>query len=210
MLITGSGYSPAALQMLIEARIPVVEIWDNSSRPIDMLIGFDHFQLGAEIATFLRAKGHDRFAAVGANDPRALTRVRGFAEAVVKLGGTMVLTKVVPAPSTIAAGREGMRVLLPFLDQRCALFCGSDLIAFGVVTEARMHDIAIPGQLAVCGFGNFELSQMNEPPITTVSLEGTGTGRSAAAFLLRRLAGEAPRDGDRVQVPFHILDRATT
>jgi LacI family gluconate utilization system Gnt-I transcriptional repressor len=51
---------------------------------------------------------------------------------------------------------------------------------------------------------------MSEPPITTVSLEGAGTGRSAAAFLLRRLAGEGPRDGDRVQVPFRILPRATT
>ena len=62
--------------------------------------------------------------------------------------------------------------LLPFLDQRCAVFCGSDCMAFGVVTEARMHGIAVPEQLAVCGFGNMELSEMNEPPITTVSLEG--------------------------------------
>jgi LacI family transcriptional regulator, gluconate utilization system Gnt-I transcriptional repressor len=145
-----------------------------------------------------------------ANDTRALTRARGFTRTVAELGGTVVLEKVMPTPSTIAAGREGMRSLLPFLDQRCAVFCGSDLHAFGVVTEARIHGIAVPDQLAVCGFGNMELSEMNEPPITTVSLEGVGTGRSAAAFLLRRLAGEAPRDSDRVQVPFRILSRATT
>ncbi len=210
MLITGSGYSPAALQMLIEARIPVVEIWDVSSRPIDMLIGFDHAQVGAEVAAFLHAKGHDRFAVIIANDTRALTRARGFTTAVARLGGAVVLEKAMPAPSTIVAGREGMRMLLPFLDQRCAVFCGSDLIAFGVITEARMHGVAVPDQLAVCGFGNMELSELNEPPITTVSLEGDGTGRSAAAFLLRRLAGGGPRDGDRVQVPFHILPRATT
>jgi LacI family transcriptional regulator, gluconate utilization system Gnt-I transcriptional repressor len=210
MLITGSGYSPAALQMLIEARIPVVEIWDVSSRPIDMLIGFDHAQVGAEVAAFLAAKGHSRFAVLIANDTRALTRARGFTRTVAELGGTLVLEKVMPTPSTIVAGREGMRHLLPFLDQRCAVFCGSDLHAFGVVTEARIHGIAVPDQLAVCGFGNMELSEMNEPPITTVSLEGVGTGRSAAAFLLRRLAGEAPRDSDRVQVPFRIISRATT
>ncbi|HEY4044225.1 MAG TPA: LacI family DNA-binding transcriptional regulator [Rhodopila sp.] len=210
MLITGSGYSPGALQMLIEARIPVVEIWDLSSRPIDMLIGFDHVQVGAEVAAFLRAKGHERFAVLVANDSRALVRARGFTEAVVKMGGTLVLEKALPAPSTIAAGREAMCALLPFLDQRCGVFCGSDLIAFGVITEARIHGVAVPNQLAVCGFGNMELSEMSEPPITTVSLEGDGTGRSAATFLLRRLAGEAPGDSDRVQVPFRILERATT
>jgi LacI family gluconate utilization system Gnt-I transcriptional repressor len=115
-----------------------------------------------------------------------------------------------PAPSTIAAGRDGLRALLPFLDQRCAVFCSSDQLAFGVVTEARVQGVPIPEHLAVCGFGNLEISAMNEPPITTVSLEGVGTGRSAAAFLLRRLAGEGPRDGDRVQVPFRIIERATS
>jgi LacI family transcriptional regulator, gluconate utilization system Gnt-I transcriptional repressor len=121
-----------------------------------------------------------------------------------------VLDQTMPAPSTIEAGRNGLRALLPFLDQRCAMLCSSDLMAFGVVTEARMQGVAVPERLAVCGFGNFELSAMSEPPITTVSLEGVGTGRSAASFLLRRLAGEGPREADRVQVPFRIVERATT
>lgn len=210
LLITGSGYSPAAIQMLVEAHIPVVEIWDISSRPIDMMIGFDHAKVGADVAAFLLAKGHDRFAAVSARDSRALTRTHGFTEAIANAGATLVHEQVMPSPSTIAAGREGLRGLLPFLDRRCAVFCSSDLMAFGVVTEAAVHGVPVPEQLAVCGFGNLELSEMSEPPITTVSLEGVGTGRSAAAFLLRRLAGESPRDGDRVQVPFKIIPRATT
>jgi LacI family transcriptional regulator, gluconate utilization system Gnt-I transcriptional repressor len=210
MLITGSGYSPMALQMLIDARIPVVEIWDVSSRPIDMMIGFDHAQVGAEVAAYLHAKGHQRFAVMVASDTRAIARARGFTEAVARLGGSLILEKVLPAPSTIAAGREGMLALLPLLDQRCGVFCGSDLLAFGALVEARRHHVAVPDRVALCGFGNMELSEMNEPAITTVSLEGVGTGRSAAAFLLRRLAGEPPRDDDRVQVPFHILERATT
>jgi LacI family gluconate utilization system Gnt-I transcriptional repressor len=210
LLITGSGYSPAAWQMLIEARIPVVEIWDMSSRPIDMVIGFDHAQVGAEVAAFFLGKGHARFAVLAASDSRATARARGFIEAVTKAGATVVLDQRTPAPSTIAAGREGLRALLPFLDQRCAMFCSSDLTAFGVITEARMHSVPVPQRIAVCGFGSLELSAMSEPAITTVSLEGTGTGRSAAAFLLRRLAGEGPRDADRVKVPFRIIERATS
>ena len=210
LLITGSGYSPGAWQMLVEARIPVVEIWDVSSRPIDMMIGFDHAQVGAEVAAFLLAKGHDRFAAISAGDSRALTRARGFRDAVAKAGHPIVSEQVAPAPSTIAAGREGLRRMLPLLGSRCAIFCSSDLLAFGVATEARVSGVAVPDRLAICGFGNFELSAASDPPISTVSLDGSGTGRTAASFLLRRLAGEGPRDGDRVQVPFRILERATT
>lgn len=210
LLITGSGYSPGALEMLIEAHIPVVEIWDVSSRPIDMLIGFDHAQVGAEVAAFLRTKGHNRFAMLAAQDSRALARARGFRDAVARMGGELVLEQVLPAPSTIEAGREGMRALMPFLNEPCAVFCSSDMLAFGAVTEARVQGVPVPEHLAICGFGNLELAEMNEPPITTVSLEGVGTGRTAAAFLLRRLAGEGRRAEDRVQVPFRIVERATT
>ena len=214
LLITGSAYSPGALQMLIEAQIPVVEIWDVSSRPIDMMLGFDHAQVGSEVAAFFHAKGHRRFAVLSAGDTRALARARGFTEAAQRLGGTVVAEQIIPSPSTIAAGRAALRTMLPSLGaslgERCALFCGSDLLAFGVVTEARMHGVAIPDQLAVCGFGSFELTAQCEPPITTVSLEGVQTGRSAAALLLRRLSGEPPRDADRVHVPFSIVERATS
>ncbi len=210
ILVTGSAYSPGAWQMLIEARIPVVEIWDVSSRPIDMMIGFDHAEVGAKVASFFLAKGHRRFAVLTAGDSRATARARGLTETVGKAGASVVFEQSMPAPGTIAAGREGLRALLPHLHERCAVFCSSDLMAFGVATEARIKGVPIPEHLAICGFGNLELSAMNEPPITTVSLEGAGTGRSAASLLLRRLSGEGPREADRMQVPFRIIERATT
>jgi LacI family gluconate utilization system Gnt-I transcriptional repressor len=210
LLITGSAYTPGALQMLIEARIPVVEVWDVSSRPIDMLIGFDHAHVGREVADFLLGKGYERFASLSARDSRALARARGFTERVTEAGGTVILEQTTCAPSTAGAGRDGMRALRPLLDRPCGLFCSSDLMAFGVVTEARVQGVAVPGQLGVVGFGNFEFSEVNEPPITTVSPEGSGTGRSAATLLLRRLAGERAGDRDRMQVPFRIVERATT
>jgi LacI family gluconate utilization system Gnt-I transcriptional repressor len=175
-----------------------------------MVIGFDHVRVGAEVAGFFRAKGYDRFASLAASDSRALARGRGFTEAATNSGGTVVAALTTPAPSTIAAGREGLRAMLPLLDRRCALFCSSDLIAFGVVTEARVLNISIPEQLAICGFGNLELSALNEPSITTVSVEGTKTGHSAAALLLRRLAGGEQRDNGQLQVPFRIIERAST
>jgi LacI family transcriptional regulator, gluconate utilization system Gnt-I transcriptional repressor len=210
LLITGSAYSPAAMQMLIEARIPVVEIWDISSRPVDMMIGFDHRQVGANVANFFRERGHSRFAVLVADDSRSVVRAQGYIDAVQEFGGTLVQRMVVSAPSTIAAGRETLRSLVPLIADRCALFCGSDLMAFGVVTEARLQGVTIPERLAVCGFGNIELSAQCEPSITSVSLEGPQTGRSAASFLLRRLAGESPRDEDRVAVPFSVIERTTT
>lgn len=210
LLITGSDYGQSARQMLAEAQIPVVEIWDKAAHPIDMMIGFDHAQVGRDVAEFFRSKGHRHFIALSASDSRARARARGFATALEGQGIKLIADRVAPAPSTIAAGRQALYDLLPMLDQRCAVFCSSDLLAFGVVTEAVLRGIAVPDRLSVCGFGNFELSAMNEPAITTVNLDGPGTGQAAAAFLLRRLAGEQASGSDRVEVPFQIIERATT
>ncbi len=212
LLITGAHHTPAATQMLREAQIPVVEIWDVADYPIDMLVGFDHAEVGRAVAAFLLGKGHDRFAVFSADDARALQRCQSFAATVRAAGATVLAERELPAPSTIQAGRIAMRDLLPQLDgRRTALFCSSDLLAFGAITEARLAGVRVPDDLAVCGFGNFELSSATEPAFTTVNVEGAESGRLAASFLLRRLtATAAPTVPDRVHVPFRIVERNST
>lgn len=210
LLVTGATYTQAARQLLMEAHIPLVEVWESSLDPIDMMIGFDHAELGATVARFFLAKGHERFLAVTAGDSRALARADGFTAAVRAAGAEVIGTEIVPAPSTITAGREALRRLLPSLGTRTAIFCSSDQLAFGVMTEARMQGIAVPDRLAVCGFGNFEVSAASEPPFTTVNVEGVSSGRTAAEMLLRRLSGESARGSDQTRVPYHIVERASS
>jgi len=208
LLLTGVDRPHEVTRMLADSAIPVVEIWDVTEAPTDMLVGFDHAEVGAAVARMFAAKGHDRYAAVSATDDRAQTRMEGFRRQALRDGFDLLPTVSLPAPSTIMAGREAVRRLLPDLGRRTAMCCSSDLLAFGAVTEARVQGIAVPGQLAVCGFGNFELGAASEPPITTVNVEGGTIGRTAANFLLERLGGhEGPR---KTHVPFHIVERATT
>jgi LacI family gluconate utilization system Gnt-I transcriptional repressor len=208
LLLTGVDRAPEVTRMVADSAIPVVEIWDMTEAPTDMLVGFDHAEVGAAVARMFAAKGHRRYAAVSATDARAQARTSGFRSQVQSDGFDLLPTVSIAAPSTIMAGRDAVRQLLPHLDRRTALCCSSDLLAFGAVTEARMQGIAVPDRLAICGFGNFELGAASEPPISTVNVEGGTMGRAAARFLLDRLGGQ---DGPRkTHVPFHIVERATT
>ena len=207
ILVTGVGHAPPTQQMLSEAGIPVVEIFDAGPNPIDVLIGFDHEAVGRRVAEYFLARGHDSFAMFAAADQRARSRQRGFVERVASAGGRLLDASILPAPSTITAGREAMRALVPRLDRRTALFCSSDLMAFGAIVEAQQHGIAVPERLAVCGFGDFEISAANEPPFTTVTVEASQIGLEAAAIILARLAGEPTQR--RIEVPFRIVERAS-
>ena len=114
------------------------------------------------------------------------------------------------APGTIVEARQAFRAMAPKLPSRTALFASSDLIAFGVLTEARAMGISVPDQLAVCGFGDFELSRGASPAITTVHVDGIAMGALAAEHLVARLAGRAEGHAHRALVPFRIVERDTT
>lgn len=208
LLLTGAHRSPAIARLLAESRLPVVEIWDTAAEPTDVLVGFDHHEVGAAVADFFVGLGHTHFAAMPAGDPRAAERCRGFVERVAHHGLTQVAERILPAPSGIEDGRQGLRDILPCLPARTAVFCSSDLVAFGVLTEARVRGIAVPAQLAVCGFGDFEISRSGAPSFTTVRVDGVEIGRIAAEQLLERIQG-ATSPG-RVLVPFQILAREST
>ena len=208
LLLTGLERSPAVRRMLADSALPVVEIWDAGRSPTDMLVGFDHKEVGVAVARLFARKGHTRFASIGAADPRAQVRIHGYRTEAECLAGTMLPAITTGAPSTILAGREALRALLPKLDRPTALACSSDLLAFGALTEAQVQGIAVPEHLAICGFGNFELGEACEPPITTVNVEGATIGRIAARFVLERLSGGTA--ARRTRVPFHIVERGTT
>ncbi len=208
LLLTGAHRTPAMRLLLSDAQIPVVEIWDVSDSPTDILVGFDHGEVGAAVADFFAAAGHTHYAALLASDPRAMARSQGFAQRVAQLGHVMVAEHRLPAPAAIRDGRLGLRAIAQRLAGRTALFGSSDNVAYGAILEAGVLGIAVPNQLSVCGFGDFDISRDAEPGFTTVRVDGAEIGRSAAEQLLLRMNGATKPN--RVLVPHRILPRAST
>jgi len=210
VMLTGAGHSAAARRLLRDAGVPVVEIWDATDDPIDMLVGFDHAALGAAVVDFFAASGHTSFVVLAGDIPRANLRRQGFLHRVAELGHTLVAERMLPAPSTITDGRLALRAIAPMLGPRTALFAASDLTAFGAILEARALGIAIPERLAVCGFGDYELGRGTDMPFTTVGFGSAEMGRIAARNLLARLSGAPPMPSPRIMVPYRIIARAST
>jgi len=80
-------------------------------------------------------------------------------------------------------------------------------VAFGALAEARAYRVAVPERPAMRGAGDFELSPMRGPPLTTVTMEVARIGRDASGSLPDRLDGATM--APRVQVPFSIVERAS-
>jgi LacI family gluconate utilization system Gnt-I transcriptional repressor len=207
--LTGIKHSATTRQRLLAARIPVVETWDLTPTPIDMLVGFSHEKVGERVAQHLFAKGYRRFGLVWADDERAQVRRRGFLSELARHGIDEVATVTIPAPSTLALGRRGMADLLDRRAPPQAVFCGSDTLAHGALEEARSRGLAVPDDVALLGFGGLEFTRHTWPAISTVSIDRAAIGRIAAEHLVARLEGGTPPPGV-VDVGFEIVDRGTT
>ena len=208
IILTGVMHSPEGRQRLLAARIPVVETWDLTANPIDMLVGFSHENVGREVARFLRGKGHRRLAVIAGDDERSHRRHDAFCAAARELGLARPETVVVPAPTTLRSGRAALVELLQRPAGVDAVFCSSDLLALGVLTEAHARGLAVPKQLAVVGFGDNEFAADLDPALTTVHIDSAAIGRQAARFIVDRAEGRAV-DDRIVDIGFSIQDRSS-
>jgi len=206
IVLTGIMHSPEGRRRLLASGIPVVETWDLTPTPIDMLVGFSHEKVGMEVADYLYAKGYRNPAIVTADDYRAGLRRSGFEQRMRALGVTDPPVRVVPAPTTLRHGREGLSGLLASAGTVDVVFCSSDVLAHGVITEAHARGLKVPGNLAVMGFGDLAFAPFIHPALTTVHIDGVAIGRQAARFIIDRIEG---RDiGERIRdIGFSIISR---
>ncbi len=209
IVLTGILHSDQGRRRLLASGIPVVETWDLTPTPIDMLVGFSHVEVGRAVAAFLHAKGRRQLAVVAGDDERAGRRLQAFQAAALALGLPAVQQVVVPAPTSLKSGRRALAELLRATPAIDAVFCSSDLLALGVLTEAQACGVDVPGRLAVVGFGDLEFAADLHPALTTVHINGAAIGRQAARFIIDTAEGR-PVGQRVVDIGFSIVDRQST
>jgi LacI family gluconate utilization system Gnt-I transcriptional repressor len=207
IILTGIVHSANARQKLRAARIPVVETWDLTSKPIDMLVGFSHPAIGKAAAEYLWQRGCRRPAVISPDDRRARLRAEAFI-AFYAAKKIAVPTVEAPAPTPMGDGRSGLTALLRDHPRIDGVFCGSDNLALGALVEAKARGIAVPQQLKVIGYGDQSYGKDADPPLTSVRIDGAAIGRIAAEMLIARASGVMPKK-KIVDIGFSIVERAS-
>lgn len=211
IVLTGTLHTEASRLRLAQAGIPVVEAWDLSESPIDMLVGFSHEQVGEATARHLLDKGYQRFSVITISDPRGLRRCNSLIAELGRQGLSDIPIEVLAPPATLEVGREGLRRLLQQDAPPDIVVCSSDTIAQGVLAEAASRGLRVPEDLAVMGFGDLSSAAQVHPPLSTVSVDGSRIGLQVAQALLERFRHTADDQPPvRIDTGFRLIDRAST
>lgn len=89
-----------------------------------------------------------------------------------------------------------------------ALFCASDLMAFGAIKAAQKLNLSVPRDLSVVGYDDIILASYAWPRLTTVAQDKYLMGYKAAEMLISMLKGE--NEGHICILPTELVMRDTT
>ncbi len=198
IFLTGTRHTQTCRRLLLAANIPVVEAWDLTTSPLDVVIGFSYEKIGRAMAEYLLAKGYQQVAVISAQDHRSDIRLKSFQETMQEKGGIEPALIKTPSPSTFKMGRAALLQLLDSGFTRGVICCSTDSLAHGVLVEATARGISVPGDLGVMGFGDQPYAADTYPALTTVRFDRKKIGELAADILLRQINGE--------DVPERIID----
>ena len=158
---------------------------------------------GVEVAMRrLAGLGHSCVAFLSA--PRGLVadpdRLRHFRRLARELG---VQPVVMRSPLTIADVRKTSGTLLTRRDAPTAVITNSDYTALGIYKTARDLSLRIGPDVSVIGHDDLPTSELLDPPLATIRLDGREMGRALMARLLNGIGA-----GDYV-APVELVERAS-
>lgn len=109
---------------------------------------------------------------------------------------------------SVEAGRRGLARLLDSPAPPSAVFASGEVVALGVLQEARARGLAVPGDLALIGYADSPSAAVAEPPLTMVAAPAREIGVRAMQTLQSLIAGKKPRP-QRTVLDVELVVRAS-
>ena len=112
MVLTGRRHEGETVRSLLSSQVPVLEMWELSDHPIDMIVGFSHRSVGHLVFRHFAERGARRLGFIGAymdRDYRTVDRHAGFVEAALQAGFVPPTEVRLSSAQAQSAARAGLR-----------------------------------------------------------------------------------------------------
>ena len=168
------------------AGIPLIT-FDRGENDLNVdYIGIDDYKSSHIIVDHLVEQGCKRIAHIGGFKRTRIynNRIRGYINALKKHNLPLDEELLIESNLTVAEGRTKMLQLLALENRPDAVYVAGDYAALGALQILNEHNINIPNEIALVGFGDEPFSAMVTPAITSVNQHSYKIGRIAAETFL--------------------------
>jgi DNA-binding LacI/PurR family transcriptional regulator len=211
IIINPAGVTAEDLLPIQSSGVPIVIFGHQIAHPSFDSVMIDDRLAARDLVAHLIERGHRRIAHLGSPRPNSgRLRYEGYVQALEEHGLPLDVNQVTEGPWTQKGGHAAMQTLLQRRPLPTAVFAANDLMAIGAMLAIQEAGLRIPGDIAVAGFDNIDQAACVTPSLTTVHQPKYDTGKKLAEILFCRLRKDAPRDPQRIVLPYSLELRAST
>jgi LacI family gluconate utilization system Gnt-I transcriptional repressor len=211
LIVTGINQTAESRAVMEAMNCPIVQIMEIGPDPVDMMVGFSHYDAAFSAVSHLLDQGRRRIGFIGARmDPRVQRRLEGYCDAMKGAGlydSRLIVTT--PLPTAVTIGGTLLTDLLAQAPDVDAVFCINDDLALGVLFACQRQQIAVPGKIAIVGFNDMEFMASAVPSLTSVRTNRYEMGRTAVTMLAEAIEGRRPAQ-TVVDLGFELVARASS
>lgn len=186
-----SEISQAAVDKLREAKLPVVFLNQPRVSGEFRSITIDYVQGFTEAVEHLRMLGHQKIGFVaGPNTLSSAVRRRKAFETALKSSKLRCQPDwIIEGDHKTTGGQFAAELIFSMRNPPSAVVCSNDMTAIGILQTAHRIKRSIPEDLSLVGFDDLFLSEIVQPPLTTVHLSRRDIAMRAFFALQSRTAG---------------------
>ncbi len=192
-ILIGPTATSEELESVVRDTIPCVVVAEQYDHIDSLFVNHSH---GASCATrYLCEKGHTRIACVMSenNTRKTSEKYQGFSETLKENGIDAHPSHLFSASSD--SMQEGNRIFHELRqkapDVSAVFVPAGDMVAIGIIKQARKAGIDVPSQLAVVGYDDIPAAEVVEPALTTVRQPKLEMGDHAIDMIIDRIEGRA-------------------
>lgn len=191
-IITFSAGLPAEEMKLYAEEFPIViacRHFDDASLPN---VSIDNLKASKDITNYLLNLGHKKICCLAGLPNLRIYRDRlhGFLSSLADRGISIDKNLIVNCDPSIQGGYDAVCSLLNSGLKFSAVVANGDTMAVGAIRALNDHHYTVPGDFAVVGFDDIQLSSLFSPTITTVRQPKNLIGTRAAEKLLDLIEGK--------------------
>lgn len=177
------------VEQLLAKSIPVVLLARDMPLVAVNTVVVDDYVGGCLAASHLIGLGHRRIGIIGEKDKvrSSRERIRGFRQTMEDHGITFHENCLKTCDYKVEDGKKKALELLQSDETPSAIFACNDMLAVGVLQAAKAVGKKVPNELSIVSFDNTILSELADPPLTTLAQPMEHMGRLAVNMIVEEL-----------------------
>lgn len=200
-----------AIETLMQHDFPFVLLGRSLEHEELLCVNNDNIKAALDATNHLISLGHARIGFVGGTADMVVTedRLEGYRQALLAASLPYRPDWVIDDEMLQAGGFHTLSLMLNQPERPTAFVVIDDVVAFGFIRQLYEAGFSIPNDVSIISFNNIMLSELSNPPISTVDIGIYHLGYMTAQLLIRKITGE-PIPQNQLVLPHRLVIRGTS